>query len=84
MSEENMFAGANPEVDTLEERLRQAATEIDHLTDSFNKTTENLSRIKNMLDVDALNEITSTIQKFEGQLSEVEKQREEAYKVGCI
>ncbi|HMA83136.1 MAG TPA: hypothetical protein VKP59_02795 [Candidatus Thermoplasmatota archaeon] len=79
MSEENMFAGANPEVDTLEERLRQAATEIDHLTDSFNKTTENLSRIKNMLDVDALNEITSTIQKFEGQLSEIEKQREEAY-----
>jgi len=79
MSEENMFAGANPEVDTLEERLRQAASEIDNLTNSFNKTTEDLSRIKNMLDVDALREITSTIQKFEGQLSEIEKQREEAY-----
>lgn len=79
MSEENIFAGANPEVDTLEERLRQAADEIDNLTNSFNKTTENLSRIKNMLDVDALREITSTIQKFEGQLSEIEKQREEAY-----
>jgi len=79
MSEENMFAGANPEVDTLEERLRQAASEIDNLTNSFNKTTEDLSRIKNMLDVDAIREITSTIQRFEGQLSEIEKQREEAY-----
>ena len=79
MSEENMFVGANPEVDTLEERLRQAANEIDNLTVSFTKTTENLSRIKNMLDVDALKEITSTIHKFEGQLSEIEKQREEAY-----
>jgi chromosome segregation ATPase len=79
MSEENMVAGANPEVDTLEERLRQAANEIDHLTNSFNKTTEDLSRIKNMLDVDAIRGITSTIQRFEGQLSAIEKQREEAY-----
>ncbi len=79
MSEEDMFAGSIQEVGSLEERLRQVASEIDNIKNSFTKGAENLSRIKNMLDLDAFKDVTATIQKFEGQISEIERQKEEAY-----
>jgi chromosome segregation ATPase len=79
MSEEDMFTGSVQEVGSFEERLRQVASEIDSIKNSFTKGTEDLSRIKNMLDFDAFKNITTAIQKFEGQLSEIERQREEAF-----
>lgn len=80
MSEENR-GSANPyELDSLEQKLRQAVDEIDNIKLSFTKNTEELSKIKNMLDAGFLKEITTTIQKFEELLSEAEKQREEAFR----
>ena len=65
-------------VDTLMDRLRQAADEIDELKTSFCKSTENLSKIQNMLDVGGLQQIGGIIEKFEGELIEAERKREEA------
>ena len=79
MSEENMITAPTPELDSLEERLRQAADEIDNIKDNFTKGAQDLSRIKNMLEIHELQNITQTLEKYEGQLCEVERQREEAY-----
>lgn len=79
MSEENKDMGSSFEIGSLEQRLRQAVDEIDNIKLSFTKNTEELSRIKTMLDVEALKEITSTIRKYEELLMEAQKQREEAY-----
>ena len=79
MSEENMMTGQTGEINSLEEKLRQAVDEIDHIKNSFTESTQNLARIKSMLDVGAIQEISSTIEKYEGQLSEIEQQREEAF-----
>ena len=61
MSEENKDMGSSFEIGSLEQRLRQAVDEIDNIKLSFTKNTEELSRIKTMLDVEALKEITSKI-----------------------
>lgn len=79
MSEENTYTESKPTIGSFEEKLQQVANEIDHLRDSFTKSSEDLSRIKNMLDIDAFKGLSSTIENFEGQLSEVERQKQEAY-----
>ena len=79
MSEEEVNTSGKTDMTTFEHTLRQVATEIDSLKSSFSKGTEDLSRIRNMLDVDAFKEISVAIQKFEGQINEIEKQREDAY-----
>lgn len=78
MSEENMLTKQTDHVDSLMDRLRQAADEIDDIKTSFSKSSENLSRIQNMLDVGGLSEISGIIEKFENQLIEAERKREEA------
>jgi chromosome segregation ATPase len=79
LSEENNMTTRQVEhVDTLMDRLRQAADEIDQIKTSFSKSTENLSRIQNMLDVGGLQQIGGIIEKFEGKLIEAERKREEA------
>jgi len=45
----------------------------------FSKSTEDLSRIQNMLDVDKLGEISTIIEKCEGRASDAEKKRDEAF-----
>ncbi|MCK5343506.1 MAG: hypothetical protein KAR20_08880, partial [Candidatus Heimdallarchaeota archaeon] len=79
MSEENTTTGTSGQIGSLEETLRQAVNEIDHIKHTFSESTENLSRIKNMLDVGALKEISVTIEKFEDQLSSIQREREEAF-----
>ena len=69
----------NPEhISNLRDRLMQVANEIDTIKNSFSKSTEDLSRIQNMLDVGGLEEISGIIENFESKLSEAEKEREEA------
>ena len=78
MAEEDMMGGNVEHVSSLKDRLRQVADEIDTIKNSFSKNTEDLSRIQNMLDIGGLEEISSTIGKFEGRVTEAEKKREEA------
>jgi len=67
------------ELDTFMERLRQASYEIDNLKNSFSKVPEDLSRIKNMLEIDNLGELTDLLENYKGKLLESEKKRDEAF-----
>jgi len=78
MSEENITYGSSDNIGSLVERLRQAANEIDLIKDTFSRSNENLSKIRGMLDVDSLDNITIMIERFEEKVMEAEKQREEA------
>ena len=78
MTEENKEEGNVEHVSSIKERLQHAASEIDTIKNSFSKSTEDLSRIQNMLNVGGLEEISGVIEQFEGQLSEAEEKREEA------
>lgn len=78
MDEEDMSTGNEENLVSLGERLRQAADEIDIVKNSFAKNTEDLLRIKNMLDVGNLEDINEIIEKFETQITEAEKKKEEA------
>ena len=80
MSEEDIYRENNIDIGSFESKLQQVANEIDQLKNTFSKSTEELSRIKNMLDIDTFKEVTTAIEHFEGQMSEVERQKEEAYK----
>jgi len=79
MSEENMPAGNAEHLVSLGEKLRQAADEIDNVKNSFAKNTEDLSRIKSMLDVGSLEDINNLIERFEGEITEAERRKEEAF-----
>ena len=63
MSEENTLVKGVEHLGHLEERLRQATDEIDSIKSLFSKSTEDLSRIQNMLDVGKLGEISTIIEK---------------------
>ena len=78
MDDEDMSTGNAENLVSLGERLRQAADEIDIVKNSFAKNTEDLLRIKNMLDVGNLEDINEIIEKFETQITEAEKKKEEA------
>lgn len=79
MSEENMPTGNAEHLVSLGEKLRQAADEIDNVKNSFAKNTEDLSRIKSMLDVGSLEDINNLIEKFEEEITEAERRKEEAF-----
>ncbi len=79
MSEENTLVKGAEHLGYLEERLRQATDEIDSIKSLFSKSTEDLSRIQNMLDVGKLGEISTIIEKCEGRATEAEKKRDEAF-----
>jgi len=79
MSEENTLVKGVEHLSYLEERLRQATDEIDSIKILFSKSTEDLSRIQNMLDVDKLGEISTIIEKCEGRATDAEKRRDEAF-----
>ncbi len=78
MTEENMKEGNVEQVGSIKERLQHVASEIDTIKNSFSKSTEDLSRVQNMLNVGGLEEISGVIEQFEGRLTEAEKKREEA------
>ena len=79
MSEENMSTGNTDYLMSLGEKLRQAVNEIDTIKNSFEKNTNDLLKIKNMLDVDNIGDISDIIEKFEGQIIEAERKKEEAF-----
>jgi chromosome segregation ATPase len=79
MSEENTLVKGVEHLGYLEERLRQATDEIDSIKSLFSKSTEDLSRIQNMLDVGKLGEISTIIEKCEGRATDAEKKRDEAF-----
>ena len=80
MAEENIEVKDIEHVSFLKERLHQVADEIDTIKNSFSKGTEDLSRIRSMLDIENLEEIGNIIENFESRVSEVEKRKEEAAK----
>ena len=53
------------QIDTLKERLSNVSNEIDALKMSFSKSTEDLSRIQNMLGVDNIDELGNIVEKFD-------------------
>lgn len=65
-------------IDTLKERLANVSIEIDALKNSFSKSTEDLTRIQNMLGVDNFEEIGNVLEKFESRVADVEQKRAEA------
>jgi myosin heavy subunit len=79
MSEEEGYTETNIDLGSFENKIQQVANEIDQLKNSFSKSTEDLSRIKNMLDMETFKDVTSTIERFEGLLNEANRQKEEAY-----
>jgi len=79
MSEEDTLVKGVEHLSYLEERLRQATDEIDSIKNLFSKSTEDLSRIQNMLDLDKLGEISTIIEKCEGRATDAEKRRDEAF-----
>ena len=78
MSEEVTLNKDIGHLDSLEERLRQATDEIASIKNIFSKSTEDLSRIQNMLDIGDLGEINSIIEKIELRAVEAERKRDEA------
>ena len=79
MSEEHTLEKNMGHLGSLEERLRQATDEIDSIKSLFSKSTEDLSRIQNMLDIGKIGEIGTIIERCEGRVSEAEKRRDEAF-----
>lgn len=80
MSEENITTTNTDHLIDLGDKLRHAANEIDNIKSSFVKNTEDLNKIKTLLDVEKLDEINGIIEKFEGQIIEAEKRKEEAFR----
>ena len=79
MAEENKKAeGEMEHTETLIEKLHKASTEINTMKDSFSKYMNNLEKIQGMLDLDNINQFTSTLEDYETRISEAERKREEA------
>jgi len=78
MNEENKMIKELGHVDTIKDKLQTVTSEIDVLKNSFTKGAEDLARIQSMLDVGGLEEITTIIDRYEGQIAEAERQKAEA------
>ena len=78
MVEENESEGNYGNLDSLKERLTAVTNQIDAIRDSFTRSTEELAKIQNMLNIGNLEDITSVIEKYENRVAEAEKKREEA------
>ena len=74
MTEEDKVV-ENANLDTLKERLMTVTNEIDAIKHSFTKSTEDLSRIQNMLSVGKLDDLSGIMQKYESKVAEVEKEK---------
>jgi len=78
MTEENRNVKEWDHVSSLRDKLQSVTTEIDSVKNSFAKGAEDLARIQSMLDIGDLEEFTTTIERYEGQIAEAEKGRTEA------
>ena len=78
MAEERKVVGDLEHIGSLREKLLAVSDEIDAMKNSFSKSAEDLTRIQSMLSVGHLDEISSVLERFEGQVAEAEKQRIEA------
>jgi chromosome segregation ATPase len=78
MTEENKMDKDWGHVNSLKDKLQMVTTEIDSIKNSFAKGAEDLARIQNMLDLGNLEEITTMIERYEGQVAEAEQKRMEA------
>jgi len=78
MTEENKNVKEWDHVNSLKDKLQSVTTEIDSIKNSFTKGAEDLARIQSMLDISNLDEFTTTIERYEGQIAEAEKGRMEA------
>jgi chromosome segregation ATPase len=77
MHEENKLEDEG-NIDSIKGKLQAVSSEIDALKNSFSKSTEDLTRIQNMLSIGNLDEISGVIEKFESRVAEAEKSRMEA------
>lgn len=66
------------DIDSLKDKLQMVTSEIDTIKNSFAKGAEDLARLQNMLDLGNLEQISTMIERYEGQVAEAERQRMEA------
>jgi len=78
MAEENKVVEDVEHIGPLKEKLLAVSNEIDAIKTSFSRSTEDLSRIQNMLSVEHLDEIGGVLEQFESKVAEAEKMRTEA------
>ena len=78
MTEENEVMENTQQTDSLKNKLRAVTEEIDVLKNSFSKGAQDLARIQSMLDISNIDDMSSAIARFEGQVAEAEKQKAEA------
>lgn len=78
MNEESEVMGNTQQVDSLKDKLRAVTEEIDVLKNSFSKGAQDLARIQSMLDISNIDDMSSAIARFEGQVAEAERQKAEA------
>ena len=77
MSEENNIEDEE-NFNSIKGKLHAVSTELDAIKNSFSKSTEDLTRVQNMLSINNLDEISGVIEKFEDRVTEAEKRRIEA------
>ena len=78
MTEGNNEMNNIENVDSLKNKLRTVNEEIDAIKNSFSKGAQDLARIQSMLDMGSFEDMSSTIERFENQVAETERQRAEA------
>jgi len=78
MAEENKVIKNVENLDSLKEKLMTVTNEIDAIKLSFTKSTEDLSRIQNMLNVGNIEDLSGVLDKYENKIAEAEKKRVEA------
>jgi len=78
MTEGNNEMNSIENVDSLKNKLRTVNEEIDAIKNSFSKGAQDLARIQSMLDMGSFEDMSSTIERFENQVAETERQRAEA------
>ena len=78
MAEESKVVEDVEHIGSLKEKLLSVSNEIDAIKTSFSRSTEDLSRIQNMLSVEHLDEIGGILERFESKVTEAEKMRTEA------
>ncbi len=76
--EKNKGVSDTEHLDSLKDRLSTVSLEIDNIKNSFLKSTDDLTRIQNMLGVDNVEELGNFIENFESRVVEAEQKRAEA------
>ena len=78
MTEESKVKVNAGNLNSLKEKLMAVTSEIDEIKTSFAKSTEELSRIQNLLSADQVGDISGIIEKYESRVAEAEQQKMEA------